>query len=193
MKKLLQFLKRFFRLAEPDSSTTPRLSDQDVDDYLEDLMNYHSRITNRRNLEETWHRIRYERQFKRFIRRYGRNLFDLSIEQGKIGFEHNLLQSRSSRLLKMNDIRYEFGPYSIEFGINSNYVSGYYSLNRGITFVKFSEQELRGTISDYSKVITSMMVDLEEVLKTSLHTNKPPIYPYLNKSSIAVSGYTEFI
>ena len=175
------------------SFSTPFLSDEDVEDYLEDLINHHIRIALRENLEEMWHRRLYERRFRKYLRKQSRNYFYLSNILEETENNNDLREGRSSHLLKARNLRYEFGPYAIEFVMNSHYVSSYFSLDHGLIFRKFSERELRGGFSDYNKIVSVMMFEIEEFLKNSICTKKPPIDSPLKHSNRNNAGYSAFI
>jgi hypothetical protein len=173
--------KSSFPKFEGDSLIS-EMTDELVEEYVTTLNKHHSRRISREIRHERRIHMRFERDFRTFLRSVNKFSFSSSSLLEHRSNSGEVTRSRAYSLLRNRHLQYSFGPLVIEYVVNSHYVSSYYSMNQGLDFHFHLESELRGGFHDYITIVSNLLKATDEDLLNSIRSGKPLHYPEMVRS-----------
>ena len=158
-------------------SLISEMSDDLVEEYVTTLNKHHTRRISREIRHERRIQMRFERDYRRFLRSSNKFSFSSGSLLEHMSNSEEVARSRAYALLRNRHLQYSFGPLIIEYVVNSNHASSYYSMNQGLDFHFHLESELRGGFNDYITTVSKLLNATDEDLLNSIRSGKPLHYP----------------
>lgn len=150
------------------------ISEEDIQEYIE----YQWKIERRKMFRES----RRERLIEKYsLRRFYRfllipigQLYDPGFQESSVERQPELFKTRAHYVLKYRLLQSSFGFYDVEYSLLNNYAISHYSLNNGLTYKKYAEVELRGSVSESAETIAELIAETETFLRSTIKEKRPP-------------------
>jgi hypothetical protein len=168
------------------------LSDEDVAEYLSDMSRYRHGVTNRMMIDQSIRTFIVKRRFTRKLRASSATVFDPKFTEINYVVLESTLEAKARSVLKFRYLRSEFSIFTTQYVFNNGYIECSYSLDKGIDFYIYSQDELRGTFKDYLAQSMASIMAMEEYLRSTIISGHPPLpftYNDSQKNKIALRKY----
>jgi hypothetical protein len=150
------------------------IAEENIDEYIEQQWKADSRKMFREVRREKLIEKHSVRRFYRFLLNPIGQFYDPGFQESSVESQPELFKTRAHYVLKYRFLQVPFGFYRVEYSLLNNYAISHYSLNNGLTFKKYAEVELRGTITESAETIAELIAETESFLRSTIKEKRPP-------------------